>query len=70
MEVSGVAEVTLVWVFRPNPGRPADVQALAGTTVLFAPPPAPDGAADVVLANGCHVRALPGEVVTERAHRR
>jgi hypothetical protein len=70
-EVSGVAaEVTeLCWVFRPGPDRPADVRALTGATVLFAPAPALDGTVEAVLANGCHVLAHHGEIVAEPARR-
>jgi hypothetical protein len=55
----------LVWVFRPDASRPAEVRALAGVPVHDPGRVGPDGAAEVVLRDGSRVRATRAEIVAE-----
>ena len=63
VEQRRVAELT--WTFRPEPGRPAEVQALAGTAIHATASLRADGEVEVVLQGGTRVRAKPAEMVAE-----
>ena len=55
----------LVWVFRPDQTRSADIQALAGVPVHATGPAGADGASEVVLRDGSRLRAMRAEIVAE-----
>lgn len=63
VEHRGAAQ--LIWIFRPEASRPAEVQALAGTAIHATGPVRADGEAEVVLKDGTRVRAKPAEIIAE-----
>ena len=53
------------WVYRPASDRPEDLRALAGVGVHSVGVRDTDGSSPVVLIDGTHLQARPGEVVAE-----